>query len=262
MDKVGNAKIGIFNLSKKFSNIKQDLKAWASAYQPPEVHDQNKPSDKSDIWILGIMILEMFLEGSHPFEGRTIDDTVSNIKAGENLQFPDCIQGEFKEMLTSMINTDPTKRPSVEQLLNSELMQILSNIESSNELHEKQAEEKTHETETIVQLLEAKVRVAEEKLWASDEKIIIAEEKAKVAEQRAKKAELLVRQGTKIQESANQKLKALQLLNSLCKNIAQQLIVSIKKDEKEAMKIIQNQENSLQLLRNAFKDEKEDIGDE
>ncbi|KAA6367060.1 MAG: hypothetical protein EZS28_037413, partial [Streblomastix strix] len=71
-----------------------------------------------------------------------------------------------------------------------------------------------------------------------------------------------VRQGKKIQESANQKLKALQLLNTVCQKIAQQLIVSINKDEKEAMKIIQNQENSLQLLRSAFKDGKEDIDDE
>ncbi|KAA6382877.1 MAG: putative AGC family protein kinase, partial [Streblomastix strix] len=236
MDKAGNAKIGIFNLSKKFDNIQKDLKSWAQAYQPPEVHAQKKPSVKSDIWILGVLILEMLLKGSHPFEGRTIDDTVSNIKAGDILRFPNYIEGEFKEMLISMINSDPTKRPSVEQLLDSELMQILAHIDSSNELREKQAEEKAHETEIIVQLLEEKVRVAEEKTWASDEKIIIVEEKAKVAEQRANKAELLVRQGIKIQESANQKLKALQLLNTLCQKIAQQLIVSIKKDDLQIAK--------------------------
>jgi serine/threonine protein kinase len=47
-------------------------------------------TEASDIWALGVIIVEIFT-GIHPFEGRTLDETVVNIKTGRYKPLPDFI---------------------------------------------------------------------------------------------------------------------------------------------------------------------------
>ncbi|KAA6333509.1 MAG: hypothetical protein EZS28_053162 [Streblomastix strix] len=65
-------------------------------------------TEASDIWALGVIVIEM-ITGVHPFQGRTLDETVQNIKNGRFKVLPDYVKGELKEMLISMINVDPVK---------------------------------------------------------------------------------------------------------------------------------------------------------
>ncbi|KAA6313922.1 MAG: hypothetical protein EZS28_055669, partial [Streblomastix strix] len=74
----------------------------------------------SDIWALGVIVVEL-LTGFHPYIGRTLDETVANIKNGKYKPLPDYIQGEFKTMIIKMMNVDSLKRPTADELFNSKL---------------------------------------------------------------------------------------------------------------------------------------------
>lgn len=47
-------------------------------------------AEASDIWALGVIVVEMFT-GVHPFQGRTLDETVQNIKNGRFKPIPEYI---------------------------------------------------------------------------------------------------------------------------------------------------------------------------
>ncbi|KAA6390277.1 MAG: putative NEK/NEK2 protein kinase, partial [Streblomastix strix] len=136
LDKDGNAKTGDFGLALKMASFSQVYAAGTQCYQPPEALTQNKMAEASDIWALGVIVVEMFT-GVHPFQGRTLDETVQNIKNGRFKPIPEYIQGELKEMIIKMMEVDSLKRPTADELLNSNTMQLLSQIENENDEIEK-----------------------------------------------------------------------------------------------------------------------------
>ncbi|KAA6318548.1 MAG: hypothetical protein EZS28_054930, partial [Streblomastix strix] len=77
------------------------------------------------------------LTGVHPYAGRTQLETIENIKQGKMVvPLPDYIQGELKEMLLNMLNQDADKRPTANELLDTELMQFQAQIDKANEIKE------------------------------------------------------------------------------------------------------------------------------
>ncbi|KAA6391762.1 MAG: putative NEK/NEK2 protein kinase, partial [Streblomastix strix] len=112
LDKDGNAKTGDFGLALKMASKSQ---VYAAGTQMTEA---------SDIWALGVIVVEM-ITGVHPFKGLTLDSTIENIINGRFKALPDYVKGELKEMLISMISSDPVRRPTAAELLDSELMQHL-----------------------------------------------------------------------------------------------------------------------------------------
>ncbi|KAA6400921.1 MAG: putative serine/threonine-protein kinase Nek3 [Streblomastix strix] len=136
LDKDGNAKTGDFGLALKMESQSHVYAAGTKYYQPPEAHEQNQMTEASDIWALGVIVVEMFT-GVHPFQGRTLDETVANIKNGRFKPLPDYIQGELKEIIIGMINVDSQKRPTVQKLLDSGFMSILALINTKEEEQER-----------------------------------------------------------------------------------------------------------------------------
>ncbi|KAA6395388.1 MAG: hypothetical protein EZS28_009090 [Streblomastix strix] len=115
-------------------------------------------TSESDVWSIGVIIIEV-ITGEHPFEGITQNETLSNISSGKYKPFPDYINGELKIMLETMIGKIPSQRPSVQSLLESNIMQLVSVIEKSNEQKEyqqsnEQLNKENNELKSKVQILE------------------------------------------------------------------------------------------------------------
>ncbi|KAA6385445.1 MAG: putative NEK/NEK2 protein kinase, partial [Streblomastix strix] len=153
LDQDGNAKTGDFGLALMIQSRSEVNAAGTQNYQSPEAINFNQMTEASDIWALGVIVVEM-ITGVHPFQGRTQDETVQNIKNGRFKALPDYVKGELKEMLISMINSDPAKRPSAEELLDSDLMQLLAKIEKKEEKQHEVEQEKIKSEEELKKLNE------------------------------------------------------------------------------------------------------------
>ncbi|KAA6393424.1 MAG: hypothetical protein EZS28_011047, partial [Streblomastix strix] len=90
-------------------------------YSPSEAHKDERMTFMSDIWSTGVIVIEA-LTGKHPFEGKTQEETINNIKNGRFAPFPEYITGDLKIMLLRMIDANPTKRPTAAELLSTDLM--------------------------------------------------------------------------------------------------------------------------------------------
>ncbi|KAA6354207.1 MAG: hypothetical protein EZS28_050266, partial [Streblomastix strix] len=72
-------------------------------YCAPEVQLGEKPTMRSDIWSLGVIILEG-MSNHHPFKGSTREETLMNMKMGRFSEVPTFISSDVKELLLMMIN--------------------------------------------------------------------------------------------------------------------------------------------------------------
>ncbi|MEO0233472.1 MAG: serine/threonine-protein kinase [candidate division WOR-3 bacterium] len=84
------------------------------AYFPPEQLAGREITVSSDIFSLAITVVEM-ITGKNPFEGKDQFETINNILYFRNLDFdydPNNIPPLFIELINSMLNRDPSKRPA------------------------------------------------------------------------------------------------------------------------------------------------------
>ena len=79
-----------------------------------EYHLNLYDTKKVDVWQIGILTYEC-LAGYPPFEMEEQSDTLKQIINGE-ISFPKHFSDQAKEAITFMLNKDPNKRPSVEQI--------------------------------------------------------------------------------------------------------------------------------------------------
>ncbi|KAA6354839.1 MAG: hypothetical protein EZS28_049634, partial [Streblomastix strix] len=101
-----------FGLAQKTASKSYLHAAGTKNYAPYEAYTQNRMMAESDVWSIGVIIIEV-ITGEHPFEGRTQIETINNIKTGKFKPLPNYIQYEMKMILEKMINLDYTKRPTV-----------------------------------------------------------------------------------------------------------------------------------------------------
>ncbi|KAA6388358.1 MAG: putative cAMP-dependent protein kinase catalytic subunit TPK2, partial [Streblomastix strix] len=103
LDKYGNIKIADFGLAQKMASKSQLHSAGTQNYAPPEAAEQNKMMAESDVWSIGVIIIEV-ITGEHPFKGQSQEETINNIKTCKFKPLPNYIQGEFRTMLEAMIS--------------------------------------------------------------------------------------------------------------------------------------------------------------
>ncbi|KAA6403714.1 MAG: putative NEK/NEK2 protein kinase [Streblomastix strix] len=231
LDQDGNVKIGSFGLALKIESKSQVNAAgiqnqqpsealnFNQYYLPPEAHEQKQLTETSDIWALGAIVTEL-LTGVHPFQGRTLDETILNIKNGRFKALPDFVKGELKEMLISMINIDPLKRPSTEELLDSDLMILIAKIENEKEQSQK------------VQTLEQQKNDAIEKTRIAENQVL------------------------QLEQQNNE----LQLPCSVLKQIGEDLKKLLQGTDEEKKQLLEVQETDCKLIQRAFYGKKDDIG--
>jgi len=83
--------------------------AGTSLYMSPEQHNNKSYGASSDVWAAGIILFEM-LAGYHPFK------TIEDLKMNPPQQLPAYVPEDIKKMIMNMLDKDPTKRMTTEEI--------------------------------------------------------------------------------------------------------------------------------------------------
>ena len=82
---------------------------------PEQINDQ-KYNEKSDIWSTGCIVYEIAALRA-PFEATTHYQLAMKIKSGKLDRIPSLYSDDLMTVIQSMIQQDPDRRPSVDDLL-------------------------------------------------------------------------------------------------------------------------------------------------
>lgn len=124
-------KLGDFGLASKldFEGQKKKTICGTPNYIAPEVLEGKiGHSYEVDIWSLGV-IMYTLLVGKPPFETNDVKKTYNLIKMNA-YSFPDhiSISEEAKSLITQILKTEPTRRPSLTEILDHEFFHMNSSI--------------------------------------------------------------------------------------------------------------------------------------
>ena len=124
-------KLGDFGLASKLDYEGQKRKTICGTpnYIAPEVLDSKLGhSFEVDIWALGV-ILYTLLIGRPPFETNDVKKTYNLIKMNA-YSFPDqiSISQEAKSLITQILKSDPSRRPSLSEILDHEFFHMGNSI--------------------------------------------------------------------------------------------------------------------------------------
>lgn len=118
-------KLGDFGLSKNLgSKAFTDTYVGTPLYMPPEILQENRYDTKSDIWSLGCLIFELCTLSSPFSEARTQPELLTKVNSGRIPPLPTHISKELKEIVRSMLQLQPSRRPSTTDLLNGSELRI------------------------------------------------------------------------------------------------------------------------------------------
>ena len=119
-------KLGDFGLAKRITlDFTPTNNGGTAYYMAPESFDINKKCSFSiDIWAVGIIMYNL-LTGKVPFHGKDRKETENKIN-NDNCEFPqDIIISEIaKDLIIQILNKDPQKRPSLDQILKHQFFRM------------------------------------------------------------------------------------------------------------------------------------------
>ena len=118
LEEAKNVKLGDFGLSKILVN--DSMYAYTNVgtpyYMSPEQVNEEKYNHKSDIWSLGCIIYEAAALRP-PFHAENFLSLAVKINQGKISRIPSRYSDDLWEVISKMLDIDPTKRPSVEDLI-------------------------------------------------------------------------------------------------------------------------------------------------
>jgi len=117
-------KLGDFGLATKvdYEGERKRTLCGTPNYIAPEVLQKKGHSYEVDIWSLGC-ILYTLLVGKPPFETQTLKDTYQRIKNNE-YNIPPKVGPLAKKLIYKLLQGDPTKRPTIDEMLRDDFMTI------------------------------------------------------------------------------------------------------------------------------------------
>lgn len=123
LDKNLRIKVGDFGLATKVADSEEKRKTICGTpnYIAPEVIDGDKEkrghSFEVDVWSMGVIFFTL-LVGKPPYESKDVKSTYQRILRNE-YSFPSNIQisEDAKDLIASMLQTKPEKRPSLELIM-------------------------------------------------------------------------------------------------------------------------------------------------
>nr|BAD52302.1 TEC family protein tyrosine kinase [Eptatretus burgeri] len=86
-------------------------------WSPPEVFDRGRFSSKSDVWSFGVVMWEVFSEGTLPYDGWSNGEVVESVHAGYQLPQPTLAPTPVYTIMCDCWQPDPEKRPYFMKLL-------------------------------------------------------------------------------------------------------------------------------------------------
>lgn len=91
-------------------------------YASPEVWRDQPYNNKSDIWSLGCVIYEMTTLNP-PFKSVNMDGLYRAVLSGSYPKIPEYYSEELSRVIRHLLQVNPAKRPSCDQILSSKLIQ-------------------------------------------------------------------------------------------------------------------------------------------
>jgi polo-like kinase 1 len=124
-------KVGDFGLATKleFEGERKRTVCGTPNYIAPEILDGKcGHSYEVDIWSLGVIIYTLII-GKPPFETQDVKTTYKRIKMN-SYTFPEraVISDAAKSLITDILTTDPTKRPSLDGMIASDFFALGTSI--------------------------------------------------------------------------------------------------------------------------------------
>ncbi|KAJ9475643.1 putative serine/threonine-protein kinase [Pseudozyma hubeiensis] len=117
LDERCNVKLGDFGFTREFErNRLMDTFCGTTGYASPEMLAGKKyTGEQVDIWSLGV-ILYALLCGALPFDDDDESVMKHKILRGE-FEIPECLSEEAQDLVASILQQDPTKRPTIQSIL-------------------------------------------------------------------------------------------------------------------------------------------------
>jgi NIMA (never in mitosis gene a)-related kinase len=116
LTKSGTVKLGDLNVSKINKAGVMNTQTGTPYYASPEVWS-DKPYDKSsDIWSLGAVLYEMTAL-QPPFTAKDMKSLYQRVIKGVYSKIPQQYSSDLSNMIASLLQVDPQRRPTTEQIL-------------------------------------------------------------------------------------------------------------------------------------------------
>ena len=118
LDEKGIIKLGDFGLARYLTRTEAFAHTATGSpyYLPPEICKGEKYNFAADIWSLGCVLFEL-CSLHRAFHGATIKDIMAQIINVRQPRIPFAYTKDFSDIVEGMLNKDPLKRPTVNQLL-------------------------------------------------------------------------------------------------------------------------------------------------
>lgn len=117
----GTYKLGDLNISKVLKQGLAHTQTGTPYYCSPEVWQDKPYGSKSDIWSFGCVLYEMAAQ-KPPFTASDIQGLYRKICAGVFPRIPNIYSTELSDLINSMLKLNPSLRPTVHDILKSEIV--------------------------------------------------------------------------------------------------------------------------------------------
>ncbi|XP_021360086.1 probable serine/threonine-protein kinase pXi isoform X2 [Mizuhopecten yessoensis] len=123
-----NIKVGDLGIAKVLDGEKAKAMTFVGTltYMSPEQFQHKPYNHKADVWSFGCCAFEM-VALRRAFNSPVLFQNVQNIQNGKLPEFPDGYTASLKDLVFSMMRTEPKQRPSATKLLQHSLLQEASN---------------------------------------------------------------------------------------------------------------------------------------
>ena len=122
----GSVKLGDLNVSKVAKKGLGYTQTGTPYYASPEVWKDQPYNNKSDIWSLGCVLYEM-ITLHPPFRAENMEGLFNKVIKGKYKNIPNRFSNDLSEIVRLLIQVDPEKRPSCDELLMNNI--IMKRIE-------------------------------------------------------------------------------------------------------------------------------------
>lgn len=131
MDKFLNVRLSDFGVSTVFdkNNPQMVTTCGSPAYTAPEILRNDPYGPSIDIWSLGAALYAL-ISCDFPFNNRNTAQLCNQI-LNDDVVFPDGFSKHLKDLLSKMLDKDPLKRPTYEELFHHKWM-VFGNIGSNS----------------------------------------------------------------------------------------------------------------------------------
>jgi len=124
LTKTNMIKLGDFGIARVLSSTRDNARTMVGTpyYLSPEIINGRPYSFKSDIWSLGVVLYELCAL-KPPFDANSLTFLAMKIVKGQYSPIPNQYSKELKNLVATLLQVDPSKRPSCNTILQYPIIQ-------------------------------------------------------------------------------------------------------------------------------------------